>query len=127
MKALLDTHVVVWWLEDADRLSRRAATLLADRDNTILISAAVGWEMAIKVSLGKMKPRSILEGLDHLLAQEAFSELPITLEMAVRAGLLPPHHRDPFDRMLVGQAQSLNVPIVSADAILDKYGVRRLW
>jgi PIN domain nuclease of toxin-antitoxin system len=127
VKALLDTHVVVWWLEDADRLSRRAATLLADRDNTILISAAVGWELAIKISLGKMKPRSILEGLDHLLAQEAFSELPITLEMAVRAGLLPPHHRDPFDRMLVAQAQSLNAPIVSADAILDKYGVRRLW
>ena len=127
MKALLDTHVVVWWLEDANRLSRRAATLLADRDNTILISAAVGWELAIKVSLGKMKPRSILEGLDHLLAQEAFSEVPITLEMAVRAGLLPSHHRDPFDRMLVAQAQSLNVPIVSADAILDKYGVRRIW
>jgi PIN domain nuclease of toxin-antitoxin system len=127
VKALLDTHVVVWWLEDANRLSRRAATLLADRDNTILISAAVGWELAIKVSLGKMKPRSILEGLDHLLAQEAFSEVPITLEMAVRAGLLPSHHRDPFDRMLVAQAQSLNVPIVSADAILDKYGVRRIW
>jgi PIN domain nuclease of toxin-antitoxin system len=127
VKALLDTHVVVWWLEDANRLSKRAATLLADRDKTILISAAVGWELAIKVSLGKMKPRSILEGLDHLLAQEAFSEVPITLEMAVRAGLLPSHHRDPFDRMLVAQAQSLNVPIVSADAILDKYGVRRIW
>jgi PIN domain nuclease of toxin-antitoxin system len=127
VKVLLDTHVVVWWLEDAVRLSKRAATILANRDNSILISAAVGWELAIKVNIGKMRPRSILDGLDHMLRREAFSELPITLEMGVRAGLLPPHHRDPFDRMLVAQAQSLNVPILSADAILDQYDVKRLW
>ncbi len=127
MKVLLDTHVVVWWLEDADRLSRRATTLLGNRDNSILISAAVGWEMAIKVNLGKFKPASVLDGLDRLMQQQAFSELPITLEMAVRAGLLPTHHRDPFDRMLVAQAQSLNIPILSADAILDRYDVKRLW
>jgi PIN domain nuclease of toxin-antitoxin system len=124
---LLDTHVVVWWLEDAGRLSRRASTLLANLDNSILISAAVAWELAIKVNLGKFKPPSILDGLDRLMQQEAFSGLPITLEMAVRAGLLPTYHRDPFDRMLVAQAQSLNIPILSADAILDRYHVRRLW
>ena len=127
MKLLLDTHVVVWWLEDADRLSRRASILLGNLDNSILISAAVGWELGIKVNLGKFKPSSILDGLDQLVQQEAFSELPITLEMAVRAGLLPIHHRDPFDRMLVAQAQSLNIPILSADAILDRYDVKRLW
>jgi PIN domain nuclease of toxin-antitoxin system len=127
VKLLLDTHVVVWWLEDADRLSRRASTLLGNLDNSILISAAVGWELGIKVNLGKFKPPSILDGLDQLMQQEAFSELPITLEMAVRAGLLPIHHRDPFDRMLVAQAQSLNIPILSADAILDRYDVKRLW
>lgn len=127
MKVLLDTHVVVWWMEDASRLSRRAHTILANRDNSILISAAVGWELAIKVNLGKLKPPSILDGLDRLLAREAFSELPITLETAVRAGLLPPHHRDPFDRILVAQAQSLKIPILSADAILDRYDVKRLW
>ncbi len=127
MKVLLDTHVVVWWLEGATRLSRRAATILANLDNIILISAAVGWELAIKVSTGKMKPQSILVDLDGILKREMFSELPITLEMAVRAGLLPPHHRDPFDRMLVAQAQSLNVPILSADAVLDQYQIKRLW
>jgi PIN domain nuclease of toxin-antitoxin system len=127
VKVLVDTHVVVWWLEAASRLSKRAATLLANRDNTILISAAVGWELAIKVSLGKFKPSSILDGLDRLLEREEFSELPITLDMAVRAGLLPRHHRDPFDRMLVAQARALNIPILSADAILDRYDVRRLW
>jgi PIN domain nuclease of toxin-antitoxin system len=127
MKLLLDTHVVVWWLEGADRLSRRASTLLRNLDNSILISAAVGWELATKVNLGKFKPSSILDGLDRLMQQQAFSELPITLEMAVRAGLLPTYHRDPFDRMLVAQAQSLNIPILSADAMLDRYDVKRLW
>lgn len=127
MKVLLDTHVLVWWLEDADRLSRRAAAILANRDNSILISAAVGWELAIKVTLGKFKPASILDGLDRIMQQEGFSELPITLEMGVRAGLLPPHHRDPFDRMLVAQAKTLNLPILSADAILDRYDVKRSW
>ena len=127
MKVLLDTHVVVWWLEAANRLSRRASTILANRDNDILISAVVGWELAIKVNLGKLKPASILDGLDRILEQEAFSELSITLEMAVRAGLLPSHHRDPFDRMLVAQARSLNIPILSSDAIFDRYEVKRLW
>lgn len=127
MKVLLDTHVVIWWFEDAHRLSTRASTILANRENVILISAAVGWELAIKVNLGKLKPSSILDGLDRILAQEAFSELPITLEMAIRAGLLPSHHRDPFDRMLVAQAELLNVPILSADAILDRYRIKRLW
>ena len=127
MKLLLDTHVLVWWLEDPRRLSRRAATILANRNNDILVSAAVGWEIAIKVGVGKMKPRSILQDLDRVLAEEAFSELPITLDAAVRAGLLPLHHRDPFDRLLVAQAQSLNVPILSADGVLDLYDIKRLW
>ena len=87
----------------------------------------MGWEIAIKVGVGKMKPRSILQDLDRVLAEEAFSELPITLDAAVRAGLLPLHHRDPFDRLLVAQAQSLNVPILSADGVLDLYDIKRLW
>jgi PIN domain nuclease of toxin-antitoxin system len=127
VKVLLDTHVVVWWLGDASRLSRRAITILANRDNVILISAVVGWEMAIKVDLGKLKPRSLLDGLGRIMEQEAFSELPISLEAAVRAGTLPRHHGDPFDRLLVAQSQWLNVPILSADAVLDRYEAKRLW
>jgi PIN domain nuclease of toxin-antitoxin system len=124
---LLDTHALIWWMEGASRLSPRAATIVADPQNRILISAAVGWELAIKVGTGKIKPRSILDRLKRALERDQFTELPILLESAVRAGLLPLHHRDPFDRMLVAQAQSLNVPIVSADAFLDSYDVRRLW
>jgi PIN domain nuclease of toxin-antitoxin system len=114
-------------MENSGRLSKQAAKTIANPDNQILISAVVGWEMAIKVGTGKMKPSSILGGLDHALEMESFSELPITLEAAVRAGLLPLHHRDPFDRLLVAQAQSLNAPILSADEVLDLYEIERLW
>lgn len=127
MKVIVDTHVLIWWMEDANRLSRLAVKTIADLENHILISAAVGWELAIKAATGKIKPRSILDRLDRLLAQESFSELTITLEAALRAGSLPLHHRDPFDRMLVAQSILLGVPILSADAVLDRYEVKRLW
>jgi PIN domain nuclease of toxin-antitoxin system len=127
VRVLLDTHVLVWWLEGATRLSRRAATILANLDNSILVSAVVGWEIAVKVGTGKMEPQSIIQRLDRVLNEQSFSELPITIEAAIRAGLLPLHHRDPFDRLLVAQAQSLGVSILSADAVLDRYDVKRLW
>jgi PIN domain nuclease of toxin-antitoxin system len=114
-------------MEDSVRLSKQAAQTIGNRENHILISAVVGWELAIKVSTGKMKPRSILDGLDRVLEREPFLEVPITLDTAVRSGLLPLHHRDPFDRLLVAQAQSLSVPILSADAVFDLYNIKRLW
>lgn len=127
MKFLLDTHVLVWWLEDADQLSSEAAKTIGNPEHTILISAVVGWELAIKVKSGKMKPHAILDGLNRILDRESLSELPITLDAAVRAGSLPLHHRDPFDRLLVAQAQCLDVPVLSADAIFDRYDIRRVW
>ena len=127
MRVLLDTHVLIWWMENSGRLSKQAARTIANPENQILISAVVGWEVAIKVGVGKMKPSSILDGLDRALERESFSELPITLDAAVRAGLLPLHHRDPFDRLLIAQAQSLQVSILSSDEVLDLYDVKRLW
>jgi PIN domain nuclease of toxin-antitoxin system len=127
MDVLLDTHALVWWMEDASWLSRRAGNVIANTANRIFISAAVGWELSIKASTGKMKPASILDDLERELEKQSFVQLPITLEMALRAGRLPPHHRDPFDRMLVAQAQLLQVPIVSADTLLDSYQIKRLW
>jgi PIN domain nuclease of toxin-antitoxin system len=114
-------------MENSGRLSKQAARTIANPENQILISAVVGWEVAIKVGVGKMKPSSILDGLDRALERESFSELPITLDAAVRAGLLPLHHRDPFDRLLIAQAQSLQVSILSSDEVLDLYDVKRLW
>jgi len=127
MKLLLDTHALIWWFNEPAKLSARAASILGNPGNTILISAAVAWELAIKVNLGKIDALPLVTELASHTAEEGFTELPISMAQAVRAGLLPRHHRDPFDRVLVAQAQDLNVPILSADAVLDRYDVKRIW
>lgn len=127
MRVLLDTHALVWWFADFGRLSKRAASIITSMDNTVLVSAAVAWELSIKVNLGKFDGMGLVTDLKQRLEKEGFSESPITLTQATRAGLLPLHHRDPFDRMLVAQAQDLGIPILSADPLLDQYDVKRLW
>jgi PIN domain nuclease of toxin-antitoxin system len=127
VKILLDTHALIWWFADESKLSRRASSMIANQNNTVLVSAAIAWELAIKVNLGKFDALSLATELPRYTEEEGFEELPINMEQAVRAGLLPLHHRDPFDRLLVAQAQALNVPILSADAVLDQYDVKRLW
>jgi PIN domain nuclease of toxin-antitoxin system len=125
---LLDTNTLIWWMEDAhDRLSSRIRALLLASETRVLISAAVAWELAIKVNVGKIKLSAPLPELGRIIERQGFSELPITIEQSVRAGLLPLHHRDPFDRLLVAQAQILDIPIASADRDLDRYKVTRLW
>ena len=127
MKILVDTHALIWWLRDDQRLSRAAAQILADPSNEILVSAGVGWELAIKVGLGKIEPANLIAQMEEAISRETFVELPVALAHGVRAGLLPLHHRDPFDRLLAAQAEILDVPILSADRLFDRYGVRRLW
>jgi len=127
MEVLLDTHALIWWFEGASTLSKRASSIIQSPDNLILISAVVGWELAIKVNLGKFNTLSLVQGLPELVDREGFAEFPISMEHGVRAGLLPLHHRDPFDRVLVAQAQARSVPILSADRALDAYDVRRIW
>lgn len=127
MKVLLDTHALVWWFEGSSKLSSQASEILANKRNFLLLSAAAAWELAIKASLGKINGLEIVTELSAQVEQGGFTELPINIVQAVRAGLLPRHHRDPFDRLLVAQAQDLNVPILSADKMLDRYDVKRLW
>jgi PIN domain nuclease of toxin-antitoxin system len=127
MEVLLDTHTLIWWMVDPARLSKEATATLANTDSRVLVSAVVAWELAIKINAGKIQPSSLLLGLDGVFAKQTFAELPISLEHAVKAGLLPLHHRDPFDRLLVSQALVLGLPIVSADRTLDAYGVCRIW
>jgi PIN domain nuclease of toxin-antitoxin system len=83
--------------------------------------------MAIKVSLGKLDAWRLVVELPEILQRRGFTELPITIAQSVRVASLPLHHRDPFDRLLVAQAQDLNLPILSADKLLDLYDVKRLW
>ena len=114
-------------MEADERLPRSAVAAIASPENQVLISAAVAWEIAIKVNLGKIKPPASIHDPSKVVADQGFVELAITLDHAVRAGSLPQHHRDPFDRMLIAQALAEDVPIVSNDPRFDEYGVRRLW
>jgi PIN domain nuclease of toxin-antitoxin system len=127
VKLLLDTQVLFWWYSEPLRVSKRAISLMEDSENDVLVSAAVAWELAIKSAIGKLDALSLTLDLSRLLAEDGFSELPIGISQATRAGLLPLHHRDPFDRLIVAQAQDLNIPILSSDRLLDLYDVNRLW
>jgi PIN domain nuclease of toxin-antitoxin system len=127
VKLLLDSHVVIWWLREPKLLSARAAQLIEDTSNLVMVSAVTGWEIAIKENVGKSDWLPSLTDLPSLVAAEGFFEVSVSMEHCIRAGLLPLHHRDPFDRLLVAQAQSLNVPIISADSTLDNYDIKRIW
>jgi PIN domain nuclease of toxin-antitoxin system len=127
MRILLDTHALIWWFRDQKKLSKRALQLMKDSRNVVLVSAASGLEIAIKENIGKSSWLPFVVDMDRWIAEEGFFSEPITLEQSVRAGLLPLHHRDPFDRLLVAQAQSLNIPVLSIDPALDRYGVKRIW
>jgi PIN domain nuclease of toxin-antitoxin system len=127
LKLLIDTHVLLWWWTEEERLSDRAQAAILDSRNRSYVSAVVAWELAIKVNLGKLDARDVVSNLQQYLVEEGFRRLAISTDHALRAGLLPLVHRDPFDRMLVAQAQALNSPVVSADAIFDRYGVQRIW
>ena len=127
MRALLDTQALFWWYGEPGKLSKRANSIIDDSSNNILVSAATAWELSIKAAIGKIDALSMVMDLSKFIAEEGFAEIPITISQATRAGLLPLHHRDPFDRLLVAQAQDQNIPIVSSDRLLDLYDVKRLW
>jgi len=128
VRFLLDTHTLLWSFNDDPSLSSRARKTIEDGSNEILVSAASVWEIATKVRLWKLPTGEVLiSDLDRYLAHLGFDGLPISLEHAARAGSLRGEHRDPFDRMLISQAQSENLPVVSNDRIFDAYHVQRIW
>jgi len=127
MNLLVDSHALLWWLGATDKLSNIALDALRSPVNRVYVSAAVAWELAIKVNLGKLDASELISDLPRVLFEKGFRRLAISMDHALRAGSLPQHHRDPFDRMLIAQAQALGFAIVSADAEFDRYGVARIW
>ena len=119
MILILDSHALLWWLADDVTLSEGARRAIADPSSDVLVSAANVWEIKIKRALGISAPDGLVEAIDAA----AFSTLPITAVDAEHAGRLPPHHRDPFDRMLIAQASRLDGVIVSRDQSFAAYGV----
>jgi len=126
-QVLLDTHTLVWWLEAKGNLSRKAREVIEDSETKVLVSAASGWELAVKARIGKFKPTKLVDTLNREIEKEGFTELPISLEHALLAGGLDSPHKDPFDRLLIAQAKVEKIPIVSKDRLFDGFPVQRVW
>jgi PIN domain nuclease of toxin-antitoxin system len=128
VKILLDTHAFLWFIEDSPKLSTAARSVIEDGFNEPLLSVASLWEMAIKVSIGKLDLKKPFETfVPDQMDLNGFDQLAISFPHIAAVAKLPFHHRDPFDRLLVAQALVEGMPVVSADDLLDAYGVTRLW
>jgi PIN domain nuclease of toxin-antitoxin system len=127
MRCLLDTHTLLWWMTKPEVLSAGLRDLLDDRSNELLLSVVTPWEIAIKTNSGKLDGHPVLRKIESSPLNEDAKILRTEVSQVIRAGLLPFHHRDPFDRLLAAQALELGIPIVSKDGIFELYGVRRIW
>jgi PIN domain nuclease of toxin-antitoxin system len=118
---LLDTHVFLWWLIDDAQLGEKCKAFIQNERNDVFVSAATIWELSIKSALGKLQAP---EDMDAIVEDEGFEKLPISLYHGQLAGSLPLLHRDPFDRMLIAQAQAEGLILITADADIAAYGLR---
>jgi PIN domain nuclease of toxin-antitoxin system len=125
---LVDTHVFLWAFRSPAEVSDRAREILSDPGAKLLISIVVPWEIAIKSTIGKLKGvEEILDNFEGLMSAGGYQILETSTKQVIESGRLPPHHKDPFDRLLAAQALDLRVPIVSSNDVFDRYGVRRIW
>ena len=128
MKALLDTHVFLWWIMDDESLTPYIRDFIADEGNDLFLSSASCWEIAIKAKIGRLKltenPEKFIP--DQMIANN-ISGLPIQLVHALYVYNLPDHHRDPFDRMLVAQARIEKISIITNDRLIADYDVKIIW
>ena len=125
---LLDTHALLWWLAEPDRLSAKAHAAIQDSSNQVLVSAASAWELATKVRLGKLEIASqLLAELPEVLTSQGFDLLPIQFSHGLRAGGYQQLHRDPFDRLLAAQAELEQLTLVSLDSALQAFPCQLLW
>jgi PIN domain nuclease of toxin-antitoxin system len=128
VKLLLDTHAFLWWVGASQELSRKARTAVGSARNDCFLSVASAWELAIKISLGKLRIAGALDRfVPEQLAVNGFQALAIDLRHTARVASLPFHHRDPFDRLLVAQALEDDLAVVTIDPVFAKYGVKRIW
>jgi PIN domain nuclease of toxin-antitoxin system len=128
VRVLLDTHAFLWWISDDPRLSEKAREIIADGRNELFFSAASGWEISIKAGLGRLKVAGDLQRfIANQLSRNAIKILPIYLSHTLHTRVLPDHHRDPFDRILVSQAILEEMPLLSADPKMSRYPVEVVW
>lgn len=118
---LIDTHVLLWWLSDNASLGKKSRNIISDERNDIYVSAVSTWEISIKKNKGLLKAP---DNIDAIVEDEGFSKLPISLFHGEQAGNLPNIHRDPFDRMLIAQAQAEGLELMTTDKVIPEYGLR---
>jgi PIN domain nuclease of toxin-antitoxin system len=127
VRLLLDTHIWLWWVLEPGKISQKAHDVIADKQNQILFSAAGVWEIAIKYRLGKLKlPMPPSAYVPTRLAAQRFELLPINAAHAAEVASLPDHHRDPFDRLLIAQAQIEGLTLLTADRAIKPYAVNKI-
>jgi len=128
VRFLLDTHTFLWWITDDPHLSERARQVISDPENDIFLSAASGWEMAIKTQLGKLQ---LPDHFEQFIAEQLFrnniTSLPVMMSHALHVQSLPLHHRDPFDRLLIAQSQLEKMSIITTDSAFADYDVEIVW
>ncbi|MEE8540926.1 MAG: type II toxin-antitoxin system VapC family toxin [Desulfobacterales bacterium] len=128
MKFLLDTHIFLWWITASQLLSQTARDIISDGNSELFWSTASSWEVAIKYKIGRLPLPEVPESfIPTELAKNRIDSLPIVNDHSFRAGQLPTHHRDPFDRMLIAQAQIENMEIISSDHQISLYDVKIAW
>ena len=128
MRLLIDTHTLIWAMDEPTKLSGPAAAALQDPANQLLLSAATVWELANKVGQRKLTlSLPYRQWMERAIAALELTILPVTVEYAERQASLPTHHKDPFDRLLIAQALVEGVSVICADAAFDAYGITRVW
>jgi PIN domain nuclease of toxin-antitoxin system len=128
MKVLLDTHTFLWWNTEDPRLSTRARQVISDGNNEVFLSVASVWEMAIKAARGRLiLPEPPAQYVPSRMGLYRFQPLPVQISHAAHVHDLPPHHNDPFDRLLIAQSQLESLPILTVDADFNRYDVEIIW
>lgn len=128
MKVMLDTNAFLRWVDDDPSLSAKARTAIANENNEIIVSVVVAWELAIKSGQGKIKlSQPVGRYMAHHIEANGFRLTGIELDDMALIELLPLHHRDPFDRLLIAQAKNRKLPVVTSDTAFSSYGIKRIW
>jgi PIN domain nuclease of toxin-antitoxin system len=128
LRLLLDTHALIWWLAGDDALSRRAREAISDEGNPVAVSAASAMEVATKFRIGKRPDAALLaQNFEAIVAGQGFDSLAISVHHAKLAGEMNITHKDPFDRLLIAQAQAEDMMLVSNEVLFDGFAVNRLW
>lgn len=128
MRLLLDTHALLWWYSDDPALPKSCRKLIAQSDSSVFVSAVSAWEISTKFRLGRLPTAfDLVQDFGGYVDRENFLSLAVSYDHGIRAGMLPGPHRDPFDRMLIAQAEIEKLFIISNEEIFDQYGLRRIW